>query len=60
MTGQENLACLETNSLTSSYNPALLFDGLQQKWELSNDKELANFIGVSPSAISKLGNARRP
>jgi len=60
MTYQENLEQLYETSFNNLYNPAHLIDALVQKLEISNDKELAELLGVSPSTISKIRTRKNP
>jgi transcriptional regulator with XRE-family HTH domain len=60
MITREELNYVQTFQHVTIYNPALLLDGLLQKLKLSNDKELAGLIGVTPSLISKIRTRRTP
>jgi DNA-binding transcriptional regulator YdaS (Cro superfamily) len=60
MNNQATLECVEPSAHVTMYNPALLFDALIQKLELPNDRALAEFIGVTPSVISKIRTHRTP
>jgi plasmid maintenance system antidote protein VapI len=60
MNNQANLECVETSANVTMYNPALLFDALLQKLEIPNDRALAEFIGVTPSVISRIRTHRTP